>query len=83
MGSLPAKVDKLLLQSWVARLPAPQNELLEGLIAALPESSVCLVDEAVKTKLAAVIRQHYKTHPEAIAMQASGDVVPPTVKNHC
>jgi len=40
------------------------------------------VDEAVKQKLAAVVRNHYRTHPEAIAMQASGDVIPPTVHNH-
>lgn len=82
MGSLPAYVDRALLESWVERMPEPQDGLLKGLIAALPETSPALVDEAVKQKLAAVVRQHYTEHPEAIAMQASGDVIPPTVANH-
>jgi len=48
----------------------------------LPESNPSLVDQAVKEKLAAVVRHHYKNHPEAIAMQAAGEVIPATVKNH-
>jgi len=82
MGSLPAYVDKALLQSWIDRMPVPQNKLLEALIAALPDTSPNHVDAQVKVRLAAVVRQHYKAHPEAIAMQASGDVVPATVRNH-
>lgn len=82
MGSLPARVDRGLLGSWVKRLQAPQDELLEALIAALPEACPSLVDEAVKQKLAAVVRSHYRQHPEAIAMQASGDVTPSTIQNH-
>jgi len=82
MGSLPAYVDRDLLSSWVERMPKPQDQLLEGLIGALPETSPALVDEAVKQKLAAVVRNHYRAHPEAITMQASGDVIPPTVANH-
>ncbi len=82
LGSIPAYVDRDLLRSWVNRMQSPQDQLLEGLIAALPETSPCLVDEEVKQRLANVVRNHYITHPEAIAMQASGDVIPPTVKNH-
>jgi len=82
MGSLPAYVDRELLSSWVERMPKPQDQLLEGLIAALPETSPALVDEGVKQKLAAVVRKHYTEHADAIAMQASGDVIPPTVANH-
>jgi coproporphyrinogen III oxidase len=82
MGSLPAYVDRDLLKSWVARMPKPQDKLLEAIIAALPETSPALVDEAAKQKLAAVVRSHYRAHPEAINMQASGDVIPPTVQNH-
>jgi len=40
------------------------------------------VDEGVKQKLAAVVRDHYRLHPQAITMQASGDVIPSTVQNH-
>ena len=41
-----------------------------------------LVDTEVKRRLAAVVRNHYRAHPEAIDMQASGNIIPPTVKNH-
>ena len=82
MGSLPAYVDRDLLQSWINKMPAPQEKLLQELINALPNTSPALVDEAVKQKLAEVVRSHYQQHPEAIAMQASGHSIPPTVQNH-
>jgi len=82
MGSLPAYVDRDLLDSWIARMQPPQDKLLKALIDALPEQNPALVNEAVKQKLAAVVRNHYRAHPQAIAMQASGDSIPPTVDNH-
>ena len=82
MGSLPAHVDRDLLKSWMKKMETPQDELLKGLIAVLPDQNPALVDEAVKQSLAAVVRNHYTVHPEAIAMQASGDLIPPTVDNH-
>ncbi|MDQ6993446.1 MAG: coproporphyrinogen III oxidase [Mariprofundus sp.] len=82
MGSLPPYVDRALLERWVDRMESPQGQLLHALIRALPDSSPALVDSAVKAKLAAVVRHHYGAYPEAIAMQASGDSTPPTVKNH-
>ncbi|WP_038250154.1 coproporphyrinogen III oxidase [Ghiorsea bivora] len=82
MGSLPAYVDRDLLQSWVRKMQQPQDKLLQGLIDVLPNSSPCLIDENVKQKLAQVVRQHYQNFPEAIAMQAAGHTIPPTVQNH-
>lgn len=82
LGSLPAYVNRELLLSWVEKMPAPQNQLLIALIDALPITSPSLVDDKVKEKLAAISRHHYRQHPEALAMQASGDVIPPTLKNH-
>ncbi len=82
MGSLPAYVDRDLLQSWLPNMQAPQDKLLQGLIDALPHASPALVDTAVKAKLAEVVRRHYQQHPEAINMQASGNHIPPTVQNH-
>ncbi|MES0370805.1 MAG: coproporphyrinogen III oxidase [Mariprofundaceae bacterium] len=82
MGSLPAYVDRELLTSWVSRMEKPQDRLLLELIDALPDNSSSLVDESVKQKLASVVRDHYRKHPEAIAMQASGETVPSTVQNH-
>ncbi len=82
MGSLPAYVDRDLLQSWVCDMPKPQDKLLQGLVDVLPQTSPALVDEAVKQQLAQVVRSHYQQHPEAITMQASGQNIPPTIKNH-
>ncbi|WP_345969114.1 coproporphyrinogen III oxidase [Sulfurimonas sp. HSL1-6] len=83
MGSIPEFVDKALLQSWLPKMAAPQDALLQAIIDALPEADeIVLVDEAVKARLAEAVRAHYKAHPEALAMQADSAVVPPTVENH-
>lgn len=82
LGSIPAYIDRDLLKSWVSRMPQPQDQLLNNLIAVLPETSPSLVDETVKQRLANVVREHYTSHPGALALQASADVIPPTVKNH-
>ncbi|MDX8397334.1 MAG: coproporphyrinogen III oxidase [Mariprofundaceae bacterium] len=82
LGSLPAYVDAELLRSWVAKMPHPQEQLLSSLIEALPKQTPSLVDDAVKQKLANISRSHYSLHPQALSMQASGDVIPPTLKNH-
>ena len=82
MGSLPAYVDRELLQSWVVKMQQPQDKLLQDLIDVLPNTSPYLIDENVKQKLAQVVRQHYQNFPEAIQMQAAGHTIPPTVQNH-
>lgn len=82
LGSLPAEIDRELLASWRERLPALQRPLLDALLAALPSARFCTVDSASKQRLATAVRAHYLAHPEALALQASGDVVPPTVANH-
>ncbi|MEQ1500982.1 MAG: coproporphyrinogen III oxidase [Myxococcota bacterium] len=80
LGSLPSTVDRALLASWADRVPAPQDALVRAIVGVLPASG--RVDEPEKRALAAVIRDHYRRHPEAIDLQASADVVPPTVANH-
>ena len=82
LASLPARVDAGLLRSWVDRLPAPQDALLENLIAVLPDESPCRVTDAHRAELAGVVRRHYQRHPEAKKFLARGDVIPPTVDNH-
>jgi len=81
LGSLPARVDRRRLESWLARLAPPQDGLLRALIDGLPHDAGA-IDDVVKGRLAGVVRDHYRAHPEAIAMQASGDTIPPTVQNH-
>lgn len=82
LGSLPTYVDRELLVSWLERMSPPQDILLRQIIEALPDTSPSKVDEATKLRLAKVVREHYRAHPEALSMQASGNTIPSTVKNH-
>lgn len=82
MGSLPSHVDRSLLASWRCLLPAPQEELLDGLLKALPSGDTCLISTEAKQGVAQVVREHYQKYPEALQHQASGNVIPPTVANH-
>ncbi|SFV63938.1 Coproporphyrinogen III oxidase, aerobic [hydrothermal vent metagenome] len=80
MGSLPSHVDKKLLLSWAKKVPSPQEYLILSLGECLNDDGI--VNDDVKIKLANVVRKHYKTYPEALSMQASGNTVPSTVDNH-
>lgn len=79
LGSLPSHIDKALLQSWVGKLSGVQNDLLKNIIEVLPDSEI---GEESKKALAGVVRNHYRTHPEALSLQASGAIIPDTVNNH-
>lgn len=81
LGSLPSFANRELLESWVAQQPAPQDELLKNIVATLPATGI-EIDATHRAALAHVVREHYQQHPEALNLQASGSVVPPTVKNH-
>ena len=80
MGSLPRYVDKNLLASWEKLVPSPQDELVKKLVEAIPSNG--LIDVETKIKLASVVREHYKTYPESLKYQASGNTIPTTVDNH-
>ena len=82
LGSIPAFVDRDRLASWVDRQPPPQDRLLAALVGALPETVPTPVDDACRAELAAIVRRHYRQHPEALELQATGDSVPTTVDNH-
>ena len=82
MGSIPSHVNRDILASWQALMPKPQDELVAALLKALPKENPTPVDEKTKKALANAVRKHYKKHPEALSMQASGESVPPTVENH-
>ncbi|TNE91660.1 MAG: coproporphyrinogen III oxidase [Deltaproteobacteria bacterium] len=79
MGSLPSTVDPDRLRAWAERAPAVQRPLILGLAEAVPDGRVT---DAAKLVLAATVRSFYREHPEALELQARGDVVPPTVANH-
>jgi coproporphyrinogen III oxidase len=82
MGSLPARIDRDLLASWIDLVAPPQNRLVRALVDALPRQMPTPISDETKRAFAGIVRDHYRTHPEALDLQASGDVVPPTVENH-
>ncbi len=82
MGSIPSHINRDLLTSWIAKMPKPQDKLLEALIDALPKQNPSPIDIETKKRLADVVRRHYADHPEALSQQASGKVIPTTVENH-
>ena len=82
MGSIPARVDRQLLHSWIPKLPPPQDTLLQALVDTLEDAHPSPVTDEVRLALAQVVRAHYLRHPEALSLQAAGDTVPPTVQNH-
>jgi len=82
MGSIPSHVNRDILSTWQEIMPKPQDALVAALLKALPKENPTPVDENTKKKLANAVRKHYKKHPEALSMQASGEIIPPTVDNH-
>lgn len=82
MGSLPARVNADLLAGWAAKVPAVQRPLVDALVAAVRDGEPGAVDTSTKRALAQAVRGHFKAHPEALALQASGGILPPTVANH-
>ncbi len=80
MGSIPSRVNKALFLSWKDKTPCEQEGLVEVIAACLDESGV--VENEQKAALAKAAREYYKTHPEALKVQASGHVSVPTVQNH-
>jgi len=82
MGSIPSHINRDILATWQPLMAHPQNELVAMLLKALPNKMPTPVDEETKKKLANAVRKHYKKYPEALSMQASGEIIPPTVDNH-
>ena len=82
LASLPSHLNRTLLASWTQKMPAPQEQLLQGMIDCLSNDDICPVEDDTKQALANCLRSHYRAHPKALDMQASGNSVPPTVQNH-
>lgn len=90
LGSLPSHVNLPLLESWAKDMPESHKPLLHDLVKVLSQepleerfgTQVARVSETAKLALAEAVRQHYQAHPENLALQAAGKVIPPTVANH-
>ncbi|MDB2562346.1 coproporphyrinogen III oxidase [Sulfurimonas sp.] len=82
MGSIPSHINRDLLASWIDRMPKPQEKLVLALLNALPNKMPTPVEIDTKKRLAQAVRDHYTVHPEALSMQASGEIIPATVDNH-
>ena len=81
MASLPRYVDVELLKSFQEKMDPKQHPLLWAIVNVLGKG-VAHVDETKKLQLAEAIRTFYAEHPDALALQARGDIVPPTIANH-
>ncbi len=82
LGSLPRVIDKSLLTRWLPDLPELQQPLLKALIDCLPTTPLVKINDDIKHQLAIAIRLFYQQTPQAIDLQAKGNVVPATVQNH-
>jgi coproporphyrinogen III oxidase len=82
LGSLPSRVDPVLLSSWASHIEPPQDALVHSLIKALDATHPSEITDVVRARLAQAVRTHYHIHPEALDLQARGEIVPPTVDNH-
>lgn len=80
LGSIPSHVNKELLLSWKEKMPSGQEELLEVIADCLDDSGS--VEEEQKASLAQAVREFYMKNPQALKMQASGNISVPTVQNH-
>ena len=80
LGSIPSHIDKTLLLTWKDKMPKGQEELLQAIADCLDESGS--VEAEQKIALAQAVRSFYQKNPEALKMQASGNVSVPTVQNH-
>ncbi len=80
MGSLPSYINRELLLSWAQKVDFPQDALVKAIVNAINVEGT--IDAPTKAKLAEVVRSHYKKHPEALKLQASGNTIPSTVNNH-
>lgn len=80
LGSIPSHVNKNLLLSWKEKMPQGQENLLQVIADCLQDSGE--VNEKDKANLAQAVRGFYQKNPEALKMQASGNVAVPTVQNH-
>jgi coproporphyrinogen III oxidase len=63
LGSLPARINRSLLASWVDITPAPQDKLIKRFLKLLPEQDICLISTSLKAQIAEQIRLHYKAFP--------------------
>lgn len=87
MGSIPPRIDVELLAAWKTKAPAPQDQLVQALVDILKTAPAeggpgVEVTDDVRAALAEAVRTHYRQHPDALSLQASGNVIPPTVDNH-
>lgn len=82
LGSLPARIDRDLFASWQRVLMGLQKDLLLRILSVLPTINPCPIDVETKLLLAQVLRAFYKEFPEALSLQAAGNILPPTIQNH-
>lgn len=82
LGSLPSKIDRDLLESWITRHPEPQRLLIQKILSHLEGSPVALIGASQKRKLAEELRSFYRDNEAAKSLLARGERLPTTEENH-
>ena len=82
LGSLPGYIDTELFQSFGPASAKPLQGLVSNLAHSLPAETTVELTPALKVELARVVRNYFRSHPEALQHQAAGDILPPTLDNH-
>jgi len=60
LGSLPAYINRELLESWVTPTEHAQKPLVQCLVDILPKQKHVLITPEIKTQIALAIRNHYQ-----------------------
>ena len=59
LGSLPAYINRDLLESWIDQTPSPTCKLVKLLVNIFPNKPCVAIDTEVKKQIAIIVRQYY------------------------
>jgi coproporphyrinogen III oxidase len=82
LASLPRRVDLDLLDSWQQHMNDSHQILTQEIIKTLGQNGEIEINDGQKKSLALTLRRFYQKHPAAKDLQAKGNTVPQTLKNH-
>mmetsp|Transcript_120218 Transcript_120218/g.340668 ORF Transcript_120218/g.340668 Transcript_120218/m.340668 type:complete len:414 (-) Transcript_120218:225-1466(-) len=77
LGSIPNRVDRVLLESWMAKVTPPQDILLRRIIDAIPGvdgGHVSEISEGTRQAFADAVRQYYREDMSRVKLQGDMDM---------
>jgi coproporphyrinogen III oxidase len=82
LASLPSRIDIDLLNIWQQQMNGSHQILTQEIIRSLGGNGEIEINDLQKKNLALTLRMFYQKFPAAQELQAKGDVIPQTLKNH-